>query len=76
MKNFYAGGEFCSRNSDYFGIRLGKDEYPVFVNSKNKVYSIKFYDDDGLLLQNKYYNSGDLVEDFQPYESEEKVSSG
>lgn len=72
MKNFYAGGEFCSRNSDYFGIRLGKDEYPVFVNSKNKVYSIKFYDDDGLLLQNKYYNSGDLVEDFQPYESEGK----
>ena len=55
---------------------MGKDEYPVFVNSKNKVYSIKFYDDDGLLLQNKYYNSGDLVEDFQPYESEEKVSSG
>lgn len=51
---------------------MGKDEYPVFVNSKNKVYSIKFYDDDGLLLQNKYYNSGDLVEDFQPYESEEK----
>ena len=71
-EEFLCGGEFCSRNSDYFGIRLGKDEYPVFVNSKNKVYSIKFYDDDGLLLQNKYYNSGDLVEDFQPYESEEK----
>lgn len=71
-EEFLCGGEFCSQNSDNFGIRLGKDEYPVFANSKNKVYSIKFYDDDGLLLQNKYYNSGDLVEDFQPYESEGK----
>lgn len=69
---FLCGGEFCSQNSDYFGIRFGKDEYPVFVNSMNKVYSIKFYDNDGLLLQTIYCNSGEILEDYQPYESEGK----
>ena len=71
-EEYLCGGEFCSQNSDYFGIQLGKDKYPTFANTKNKVCSVKFYGDDGLLLQNKYYNIGNLIQDFQPYESEGK----
>ena len=72
-EEYLCGGEFCYNNSEYYGVSLGKDKYPSFVNAKNKVYQASFYDDKSAMFTQRYYNSGDKIDNLQPYITEGKM---
>ena len=69
-KSFFSEGEMCYENRTIYGIKLGVDEYPSFVNSTNKVIKIKYYDEQNKLLKDYICNCSDKIANFQPYEED------
>lgn len=70
-KSFFSSGELCWLNQLIYGMKLGVDEYPSFVNATNKVIRVTYYTStrDGEVYDLKYYlcNYQENAENLQPY---------
>ena len=70
-KSFFSSGELCWFNQLIYGMKLGVDEYPSFVNATNKVIRVTYYTStrDGEVYDLKYYlcNYQENAENLQPY---------
>ena len=41
-KEYFTNGRFCNENKELYGMILGQDEYPQFLNEENKVLKVQF----------------------------------
>lgn len=65
-EEYLSDGEFCHEKQTIYGIRLGKDKYPSFLDAENKVLKVTYRYENGAILQEKYYNYKSKLEELQP----------
>ena len=65
-EEYFSDGEFCHEKQTIYGIRLGKDKYPSFLDAENKVLKVTYRYENGAILQEKYYNYKSKLEELQP----------
>ena len=65
-EEYLSDGEFCHEKQTIYGIRLGKDKYPSFLDAENKVLKVTYQYENGAILQEKYYNYKSKLEELQP----------
>ena len=66
-EEYLSGGQFCNERQTIYGIRLGEDKYPSFLDGENKVLKVSYQYEDGGSVQFKYYNYQNKIDDWQPY---------
>lgn len=70
-REYFTNGKFCNENKDIYGMILMQDEYPQFLNEKNKVLKIQYWNkNDPNTSQQKYCNYKEKLADYQPYKSD------
>ena len=70
-KEYFTNGRFCNENKELYGMILGQDEYPQFLNEENKVLKVQFWDKNNTKVnQQMYCNYKSKLSDYQPYESD------
>lgn len=66
-EEYLSDGGFCHEKQTIYGIRLGKDKYPSFLDAENKVLKVTYRYENGEILQEKYCNYKNKLEELQPY---------